>query len=85
MKWEIYFSPHSFLFRTGLPSMEKELLIQNYKPIGKRDIEEIIKNNFGDEDYSLVGNLNCLTALAFKWFKDRQIDIAVMEVGMGGL
>lgn len=47
------------------------------------DIEEIIKNNFGDEDRPTEFEL--LTALAFKWFKDRQIDIAVMEVGMGGL
>lgn len=48
------------------------------------EIEEIIRKTFPN-DQARPTEFELLTALAIKWFKDNQVDIAIMEVGMGGL
>lgn len=47
-------------------------------------IEEIIKLHFPPEGVRPT-EFELLTAIGFSWFKDNQVDIVVMEVGMGGL
>ncbi|NLB88148.1 MAG: bifunctional folylpolyglutamate synthase/dihydrofolate synthase [Syntrophomonadaceae bacterium] len=72
---------HSYLERF---TINGERITAQELQIYINDIEELIKDIFsGDQDRPTEFEL--LTALAFKWFKDKQVDIAVMEVGMGGL
>ncbi len=47
-------------------------------------IEKIIKVNFPNDTVRPT-EFELLTAIAFAWFSDSNVDIVVMEVGMGGL
>lgn len=77
----LYTSPHLVSicerFRTekGLITPEEFIYIAN-KIIKKAGEDELIKMG--------VTYFEFTTALAFKWFADNKIDIAVLEVGMGG-
>ncbi len=48
------------------------------------EIEQVIKSEFAN-NIARPTEFEVLTAIAFKWFADKQVDIAVMEVGMGGI
>lgn len=48
------------------------------------EIESVIRKTFPNDQVRPT-EFELLTALALKWFKDNQVDLAIMEVGMGGL
>jgi len=63
---------------------EREIIKVNGRPISKADyvnlVEEVCTaNTFGCTRFEVE------TAMAFKYFKDKGCDIAVVEAGMGGL
>ncbi|HZJ84361.1 MAG TPA: folylpolyglutamate synthase/dihydrofolate synthase family protein [Syntrophomonadaceae bacterium] len=47
-------------------------------------IEQVIRSEFAD-NIARPTEFEVLTAIAFEWFADNEVDIAVMEVGMGGI
>lgn len=78
-----FLSPHIYSYR--------ERISINDEYIEARDL-----NDYLDQVLSAAAQLTAaggehptefeiLTAIAFRYFKDRQVDIAVVEVGMGGL
>lgn len=48
------------------------------------EIEQVIKREFAD-NVDRPTEFEVLTAIAFKWFKDNEVDIVLLEVGMGGI
>ncbi len=77
----IYLSPHlqSFSERIVVDNNEISedefvLLVDMIKPI----VDEMIKNDNAPTFFEIV------TAIAFQYFSDKEIDFAVIEVGLGG-
>ena len=77
----IYTSPHLQRFSERFIIDKKEisqkdvaLLSEKIKPI----IEEMIKNNNTPTFFEIV------TSMAFQYFSDKQVDYAIIEVGLGG-
>lgn len=72
----LYTSPHLIDF--------KERIKVNGKPISEKYVV-----NFVEKEKSFYSSLNpsffeITTAMAFKYFKDENVDIAIIEVGLGG-
>lgn len=63
----------------GSPIPEDKLIsyVKEYQPL----VEEM------DQDEKLAGitEFELITAMAFSYFKDEQVDVAIVEVGLGGL
>jgi dihydrofolate synthase/folylpolyglutamate synthase len=72
------------------PHLERlnERIMVGLKPISDVDLAEVLSDLAGLED--LLGEqmrptwFELLTAAAFRYFADRPVDVAVVEVGMGG-
>lgn len=72
----LYTSPHLKDFR--------ERIRINGKPVGKKFVVDFIKNNklfFEAHDLSFF---EMTVGMAFKYFEKEKIDIAIVEVGLGG-
>lgn len=72
---------HSYTERftiNGLPIAGEELL--NYLDQTEAHIEKMLA-----EGYDHPTEFEILTAIAFLYFRDKKVDLAVIEVGMGGL
>lgn len=79
----LYTSPHLHTMREriqldGEPISEAELanLVERLQPV----IDEVNR----DSGFGSVTTFEILTAIAFIYFRDRQVDFQVMEVGLGG-
>jgi len=73
----LYTSPHLLKFN--------ERFLINNQPITNREVEHIwdgllplIENKFN------ISFFDCLTTIAFIWFKEKKVDWAVIETGLGG-
>lgn len=75
-KTGLYTSPHLKDFR--------ERIRINGKMIPKRKVTRFINNFRSDLDLIAPSFFEMSMALAFQWFRDENIDIAIVEVGMGG-
>lgn len=72
MKVGRYTSPH-------LESFTERISVNGVK-IGERELVDLVKNVYEEK----LSGFEILTAAAFKYFAEQEVDIAVMEVGMGG-
>jgi len=77
----VYVSPHLQRFSERFVVNHKEIsepdvvsLVEKIKPI----VGEMIKNNNTPTFFEIV------TAMAFQYFKDKKVDFAIVEVGLGG-
>jgi len=77
-----YTSPHIQRFSERISIDNKEIsdenivsLVEKIKPI----VDEMVENNNTPTFFEIV------TAMAFKYFSDENVDFAVIEVGLGGL
>jgi dihydrofolate synthase/folylpolyglutamate synthase len=79
----LYTSPHLQCFRERI-SVNKKLIESKYFGEYVYKIKEIYEN---DPIFNEIGNptlFEILTALAFKYFNDENVDFIVLEVGLGG-
>ncbi len=76
LKVGLYTSPHIFSFN--------ERIKINGKPIGDDQLLPLLETllEYGSENNSTFFEIT--TALAFKYFVEQKVDIAVVETGMGG-
>ena len=72
----LYTSPHLIDFR--------ERIKVNGKPISKQEVIQFVKDHKAIFEKIKPSFFEMTVALAFKHFADQQIDIAVVEVGLGG-
>jgi dihydrofolate synthase/folylpolyglutamate synthase len=72
----LYTSPH-------LIDMRERIQIDG-KTIGRDELVSLLNNISGDIDHTDASFFECITALAFLHFKNREVDIAVVETGLGG-
>lgn len=77
----VYTSPHLQRFSERFVVNSEEIseseliyLIEKVKPI----VEDMVKNNNIPTFFEIV------TAIAFQFFKDKKVDFAIIEVGLGG-
>ncbi|MCR5502445.1 MAG: bifunctional folylpolyglutamate synthase/dihydrofolate synthase [Lachnospiraceae bacterium] len=67
---------------------DEEVIRVNGRPITKKEMKEGLGEIFGyaKELYpdASVSEFEALTALAFRYFREKQCDVAVIEAGMGG-
>jgi dihydrofolate synthase/folylpolyglutamate synthase len=76
-KTGLYTSPH-------LSSFTERIKVNN-RPISKQDVvrlTELLKNK--SRTFSSITYFEVVTAMAFLYFAERKVDIAIVEVGMGG-
>ena len=94
----IYTSPHLSDFRERIRVLTKQLLISDSKP--KEDFEGMIPreefialverlrpqiDKFNSQSkYGALSFFEIYTALAFMYFKEKNIDFAILETGLGG-
>ncbi len=76
LKVGLFTSPH-------LIDMRERIRI-NGQPIGEADVVEFIEQNRDFLDELQPSFFETMTALAFAYFVREQVDIAVIEVGLGG-
>ncbi len=72
----LYTSPHLIDFR--------ERIRVNGKPIPKNYVVDFVENEKNFIESLKPSFFEITTSMAFKYFKDQDIDIAVVEVGLGG-
>ncbi|MDX9846415.1 MAG: folylpolyglutamate synthase/dihydrofolate synthase family protein [Tenuifilaceae bacterium] len=72
----LYTSPHLIDFR--------ERIKVDGKPISKEDVVEFVQQHKSIFERIQPSFFEMTVALAFKYFADKQVDIAVIEVGLGG-
>lgn len=72
----LYTSPHLVDFR--------ERIRINGQPISEQYVVDFVENERSFFEPLHPSFFEVTTALAFKYFRDQQIDIAVVEVGLGG-
>jgi dihydrofolate synthase/folylpolyglutamate synthase len=72
---------HSYLERITVSGAEIDgtVFLEYLEKIGK------VIAAMEEEGFSRPSEFEILTALAFQYFRDKEVDIAVLEVGMGGL
>ena len=76
LKVGLFTSPHLIDLR--------ERIRVNGEPIGEADVVEFIEQNREFLDTTQPSFFETMTALAFAYFVKQQVDIAVVEVGLGG-
>ncbi|MCX8095016.1 MAG: bifunctional folylpolyglutamate synthase/dihydrofolate synthase [Caldisericia bacterium] len=79
----LYTSPHLQCFRERI-SINKQLIESKYFGENIFEIKKIYEN---DSKFSDIGEptlFEILTALAFKYFDENNVDFIVLEVGLGG-
>lgn len=72
----LYTSPHLLDFR--------ERIRVNGDMISKKDVKKFIETNFNFFDSNNFSFFEMTVGLAFNYFSDQNVDLAIIEVGMGG-
>ena len=72
----LYTSPHLIDFR--------ERIRVNGKPIAEKDVIAFVADNKGIFERIKPSFFEMTVALAFKYFADEKVDVAAIEVGLGG-
>lgn len=75
-KTGLYTSPHLLDFRERI-KISGEMISQNY-------IVDFVEKNFAIIDEIKPSFFELCVAMAFQYFADEQVEVAVIEVGMGG-
>ncbi len=76
LKTGLYTSPHLIDFR--------ERIRINGKVISKKYVQEFVKKHFKFIESNSFSFFEVTVAMAFQFFADKKVDIAVIEVGLGG-
>ena len=76
LKVGLYTSPHLKDFR--------ERIKINGKPISKEKVVEFVKNNFDFFEKNKLSFFEMTVLLSFLHFSNEKVDIAIIEVGLGG-
>jgi dihydrofolate synthase/folylpolyglutamate synthase len=78
----LYTSPHISDFRERMRIVEG----RGARPalIGKNEVLDFIGRWFPTFERLELSFFEITTAMAFQWFSDRKVDVAVIEVGLGG-
>ena len=81
LKVGLYTSPHIVDFRERMrvagPDGEAELVSEEY-------VYDFLCRYEADMDALSLSFFEITTGMAFKWFADQKVDVAVIEVGLGG-
>ena len=72
----LYTSPHLLDFRERIKLVERD----GWSMIPEEDVFRFLT----ERDFEGLSFFEITTGLAFRWFVDRQVDIAVIETGLGG-
>ncbi len=72
----LYTSPHLLDFRERIKIVERD----GWGMIPREDVFRFL----AERDFADASFFEITTALAFRWFAGRQVDIAVIETGLGG-
>ncbi len=72
----LYTSPHLVDFR--------ERIRVNGKPVGEQYVVDFVRENRAFFEPLHPSFFELTTAMAFKYFEDEKVDVAVVEVGLGG-
>lgn len=79
----LFTSPHLVSYTERMSIDGKEITKKEFTAMLKQIIPVITATNKAGLG-GIVTQFEALTAMAFLWFKQRQVDVAVIEVGMGG-
>lgn len=85
MKVGLYTSPHLVSFTERLRVISREQAAVSCRQVAEQWVTEFV-----EQQQSVIESLSpsffeVATAMAFLWFAEQQVDIAVVEVGLGGL
>ncbi len=72
----LYTSPHLKDFR--------ERIKINGEPIGEQEVVDFVENNQAFLEYQGLSFFEMTVGLAFDYFAEQRVDIAIVEVGLGG-
>ncbi len=72
----LYTSPHLLDFRERIKLVERD----GWSMIPQEDVFRFLT----ERDFEGLSFFEITTGLAFRWFVDRQVDVAVIETGLGG-
>ena len=72
----LYTSPHLVDFRERIKLVERD----GWSMIPREDVFDFLDG----KDFEGLSFFEITTGLAFRWFADRQVDVAVIETGLGG-
>ncbi len=97
LKVGLYTSPHIVDFRERMRIVDGRTVKEEAAPLGQGVIldgeAELVSEEYvydflcryeGAMDELSLSFFEITTGLAFKWFADRKVDVAVIEVGLGG-
>lgn len=80
----LYTSPHIIDFRERMRVIDGRSNAQSAELISKEDVWEFITSKEQDFDKLNLSFFEITTGMAFWWFKKQKVDVAVIEVGLGG-
>lgn len=80
----LYTSPHILDFRERMRIIDGRKARTKAELIGKEEVQNFICSYREDFDRLSLSFFEITTGMAFKWFNDRKVDIAVLETGLGG-
>ena len=85
LKTGLYTSPHIEDFRERARILSPDLGTGTpYTLVQKEYVYDFLCRYEGEMDDLSLSFFEITTALAFKWFSDEKVDVAVIEVGLGG-
>lgn len=80
----LYTSPHIIDFRERMRVIDGRSNAQSAELISKEDVWEFITSKEKDFDELSLSFFEITTGMAFWWFNEQKVDVAVIEVGLGG-
>jgi dihydrofolate synthase/folylpolyglutamate synthase len=82
LKVGTYLSPHLSSFNQRFLLNGKEISNQDFSEV-MTEVFKIVEQLKESEEIKQATQFECLTAVAFQWFAKKQVEVAVLEVGMG--
>jgi dihydrofolate synthase/folylpolyglutamate synthase len=82
-KTGLYTSPHLHTLRERI-SVDGSLISEDEFAATLSEIKSFIESMQQDSNFRQLTYFEALTALAFAYFKNKQVDVQVLEVGLGG-
>jgi len=83
----LHTSPHFFDLRERIKIMTPQTLALSGRMISKKDLFEILsslKKKDVDKTITKLTYFEVLTAIAFRYFKQKKVDYVILETGLGG-
>lgn len=84
LKVGLYTSPHISDFRERARIIDGSLPDSPLTYISEREVWDFVRRWNQTFDHLEMSFFEITTAMAFTWFADRQVDVAVIETGLGG-